>query len=76
MKKPSRLKSLLHRNRNPAGLFVNIIFGIAEIADGLLRLASLGTVCSRLPLEVSRISTARQFAKMRKLSTLGTQNDH
>ncbi len=68
MTTPSRLKTLIHLNRNPAGLLANIIFGIAEIADGLLRLFSLGTVCSRLPLEVSRVSTARQFAKMRKLS--------
>lgn len=45
---------MIERNRNPAGRLFNILFGLCEVADGLIRIVSLGYLHSRLTLALSR----------------------
>lgn len=45
---------MIYINKNRAGKLWNVAFGIAEILDGILRIASFGTLSSKFALEVSR----------------------
>jgi len=45
---------MIERNRNPAGCLSNIVFGVASLLDGLVRVVSLGWLHTRLPVNVSR----------------------
>lgn len=53
-------------NRNPAGKLFNLLFGLSEIADGLIRVASLGYLHSRFALEVSKRAVKRHIAHQKK----------
>ena len=45
---------MIERNRNPAGRLSNVVFGLASLLDGLVRVVSLGWLHTDLPLSVSR----------------------
>lgn len=52
-------------NKNPAGKFSNILMGLAEIVDGLVRILSLGYLATTLPLDVSRYMVLKNITKMK-----------
>lgn len=45
---------MIERNRHPAGRSGNVLFGLAQIGDGLVRVLSFGFLHSTLALTVSR----------------------
>lgn len=47
---------MIERNRHIAGRRANMLFGLANVVDGLVRVLSLGFCHTCLPLEVSRRS--------------------
>lgn len=60
---------MFERNRNPSGLTGNIIFGLASILDGLIRVLSLGFFHGRhrfTPLRVTGRSMQKYLAKRSK----------
>ena len=57
---------MIERNLNAAGRRANVIFGVAELVDGLVRVLSLGFCHTRLTLIVSRWQMRRAFQKARK----------
>lgn len=52
-------------NKNPTGNFTNILMGLAEIVDGLVRILSLGYLATTLPLDVSRYMVLKNITKMK-----------
>lgn len=56
---------MIERNRNQSGRRWNIVFGVACLIDGLVRVGSLGYLHSNLPLAVSRLQTKAMFRKMK-----------
>ena len=45
---------MIDRNLNAAGRRANVLFGVAELIDGLVRVFSLGFLHTRLTVIVSR----------------------
>jgi len=58
----------IERNKNPAGRFRNIGFGLCCIGDGLVRVLSLGFLHSSLCLDYARETARRSFRKLRRAS--------
>lgn len=69
---------MINRTKNPAGPKWNRLFAMAEIADGLVRLATFGRFHTSLPLSVSRCQAyvAIQRAKTLHFSTPAKGGDH
>lgn len=57
---------MIERNLNPAGRLWNLIFGLAQIADGCVRVLSLGFLHTRLSLIVSREQSHRAIQNLKK----------
>lgn len=57
---------MIERNRNPAGRLFNLLFGLCGIADGLIRVASLGYLHSRFTLALSRRAAEKHIARQKK----------
>ena len=57
---------MIERNHNPAGRLYNLLFGLCEIVDGLIRVTSLGYLHSRLTLELSRRTAEKHIARQKK----------
>ena len=55
---------MLYINRHPGGRFAAACFGLACLADGLVRTLSLGTLHTSLPLRVSRWQTRRAINRL------------
>ena len=56
---------MVERNLNAAGRRANVLFGVAELMDGLVRILSLGFLHTRLTLIVSRWQIRRAFQNRR-----------
>ena len=52
---------MIERNLNAAGRRANVLFGVAELVDGLVRVLSLGFLHTRLCLIVTRWQVRRAF---------------
>ena len=65
---------MIERNRHPAGKLFNMLFGLCQVADGFIRLLSLGYLHSRLPLTASR-KAAEKFISRRK-AALSKENSN
>lgn len=57
---------MIERNKHPAGRLGNMLFGVATLCDGLVRLMSLGFLHTTLPLAVSRRQVKRLSRARRK----------
>lgn len=57
---------MIERNRNPAGKVFNLLFGLCEIADGLIRVVSLGYLHSRFALDMSKRAVKTHIARQKK----------
>lgn len=58
---------MIHRNRNPNGHLWNLGYGLLEVLDGLVRVASLGLLHTSLCMNYSRWGVKRHFAKLRSV---------
>lgn len=56
---------MIERNLHAAGRRANVLFGVAELVDGLVRVLSLGFLHTRLTLIVSRWQMRRAFQNRR-----------
>jgi hypothetical protein len=56
---------MIERNLNAAGRRANVLFGVVELVDGLVRVLSLGFLHTRLCIIVTRWQVRRAFAKQR-----------
>lgn len=57
---------MLYRNKNPAGLLGNMLYGLAQITDGIVRIITFGTVATKLPLIVTRRQTQNHLKQLKK----------
>ena len=57
---------MIQRDLNPAGRLWNLIFGLAQIADGIIRVVSLGFLHTRFCLTVSREQSRRAIQNLKK----------
>lgn len=57
---------MIERNRNPADRISNVVFGLAAISDGLVRVLSFGFLHSRFTLTVARNQARRAVDRIIK----------
>jgi hypothetical protein len=57
---------MIERNLNAAGRLGNIVFGVAQLADGMVRVLSLGFLHTRFPVTVSRWQAYRALELHKK----------
>ena len=57
---------MIQRNRNPAGRIGCIVFGLAQLLDGMVRVASGGFFHTTAPLAVSRGQTRRHIQNLKR----------
>lgn len=57
---------MLHINRHPGGRCAAACFGLACLADGLVRTLSLGTLHTSLPLRVTRWQARRAIKRTKR----------
>lgn len=56
---------MIERNRAAYGRVGNMLFGLACIGDGLVRVVSMGFLHTRLTLIVSKHQTKRHFMRLK-----------
>lgn len=61
---------MIKRNRNAAGRVGNIVFGLAQLIDGIVRVLSLGFLHTSAPVTVSRWQTLRAHQRIKKQLTV------
>lgn len=54
---------MIERNRHPAGRRSNVVFGLCQCADGLVRIFSLGYLHTRFCINYARRQAKRKFDK-------------
>lgn len=57
---------MIQRNRNPAGRIGCIVFGLAQLLDGMVRVASGGFFHTTAPLAVSREQARRHIQNLKR----------
>ena len=57
---------MIQRNKHFSGRIGNITFGLCSIADGLIRVFSLGFCHTTLTLDLTRKQTKKRFVQLRK----------
>ena len=63
----------VERNRHPAGKLFNMLFGVCQVADGLIRLVSLGYLHTRLPATAARKAAEKLISRQKAALTKGEQ---
>lgn len=58
-----REKAFVERDRHPAGRAYNMLFGLCQVADGFIRILSLGYLHSRLTLTASRKAAEKLISR-------------
>lgn len=58
---------MIERNKSGNGFMGNLVFGVAQLVDGLVRVLSLGALYTRLPLEVSKYQAKRRGLALRRM---------
>ena len=56
---------MIHLNKHPAGKAFNVLFGLASVVDGLIRVLSAGFLFSSATLWVSRVQSKHLLNKMK-----------
>ncbi len=59
----ARCWSGIERNHHPAGRAFNMLFGVCQVADGLIRVVSLGYLHTRLTSTVARKATEKLISR-------------
>lgn len=57
---------MIYVNKNPSGKLWNFIMGVAELADGVVRVVTLGFLCTKFPLIASRKQADAMFRNVKK----------
>lgn len=57
---------MIYVNKNPSGKFWNFVLGAAELADGIVRVVTLGILCTKLPVVASRKQADAMFRNVKK----------
>lgn len=57
---------MIERNKHVDGRILNIVFGLCAIADGLIRVLSMGFLHTTLTLDYARNQVKRRFEKMKE----------
>lgn len=65
---------MIERNRNPAGRLYNLLFGLCEIVDGIIRVVSLGYLHSRFALDMSKRAVKAHITRQKKLRAAHKNN--
>lgn len=60
---------MIQLNKNVTGRMSNIVFGLAALIDGLVRVFSLGFLHTTLPISTSRKQTKAYFEKLKSKGT-------
>lgn len=55
----------IERNRNPTGRIANVVFGLATLGDGLVRVLSFGFLHTCWPLNVAAYQSKQYFAALK-----------
>ena len=58
---------MIFRNRHPGAWTFRLIFALAQITDGVVRLLSFGVLAIQFPVTVSRHHAKSAFARMKRL---------
>lgn len=53
----------VERDRHPAGRAFNMLFGVCQVADGFIRIVSLGYLHSRLPSTAARKAAEKLISR-------------
>ena len=56
---------MIHLNKHPAGKAFNVLFGLASVVVGLIRVLSAGFLFSSATLWVSRVQSKHLLNKMK-----------
>lgn len=56
---------IICRNKNPAGKLYNMVMGLSNVFDGLVRLLSLGFFHTDIPITVSRLQVEHMVKNRR-----------
>lgn len=57
---------MIFKNKNPSGKLWNILFGLAQFVDALVRILSLGYFCTNYCVTVSRHMTQYHINNLKK----------
>lgn len=60
---------MIERNRHPVGRIGNVLFGLAQLGDGLVRVVSLGWCHTRLCLAVTKWQTRKHLQRLKREAT-------
>lgn len=58
---------MIERNRHPTGRSGNVLFGLAELSDGAVRVLSLGFLHTRLLTTVTRWQAKSMIQRAKRL---------
>ncbi len=61
-----KFKPKIYRNMNPVGNWSNIVFGLCEAADCIVRVVSFGRYATNITSEHSKLMTHRHIAKLKQ----------
>lgn len=56
---------MIERNLHPAGRLSNVVFGLLQVADGLVRMLSFGFAHSTFVLDYSRYQARKAIRNMK-----------
>lgn len=56
---------ILYRNHNPAGRLLCILFGLAQLVDGIVRVLSLGFFATTLPKDASKLMAKQSINRLK-----------
>jgi len=57
---------MIYLNKHPAGKALNVLFGLASVVDGLIRVLSAGFLFSSATLWVSRVQSKYLLNKLKQ----------
>lgn len=57
---------MIYRNRHPTGVVGNFIFGLAALADGLVRAGTLGFFATTLPLKAAKRQSRLHIKRLKQ----------
>lgn len=57
---------MIHQNKHPSGRFGNILFGLCEVIDGVVRVMSAGYAHTNLLCFVTRYQARKMLKNIKK----------
>lgn len=66
---------VVERDRHPAGRAFNMLFGVCQVADGFIRIVSLGYLHTRLTSTVARKATEKLISRQKAALSKENSNE-